>query len=684
MHVLNNKFSLMSFIKMWFKLIHIAVFLVLFAGGLFLEASTTYAAETTRISVDTEGNEANDRSGRTSISSNGRFVAFVSWASNLVVNDNNDASDIFVHDRQTGTTTRVSVNSSGQEANGHSELPAISANGRFVAFASGASNLVAGDTGNWDIFIHNRQTGNTTRVSVDSDGNESTGDSLYPSISADGRFVAFWSISSNLVPNDNNKRPDTFVHDRQTGTTTRVSLDSSGNEANNSSFSNAISADGRYVAFMTWASNLVADDNNNARDIFVHDRQTGMTSRVSVDSTGSEGNGDSSDHISNPPTISADGRLVAFGSKATNLVPGDTNDVMDIFVHDRQSGETTRISVDSDGNESNGFASNPSISPDGRFVSFNSAASNLVDNDTNFARDVFVHDRQTGTTMRVSVDSNNNEGNNSSYWNSISANGQVNVFLSLASNLVSGDNNGVEDVFVYDRLEAMNIIKVLSDNTWKSYDSLQSGWETPGFDDSGWRYAYAPYPYLLSYPPGAWIPGTDAVYMWDWPYAGTPSGSNGPNESWYRKTFNIPVNTSNIVNAEAVVAADDDFDFYVNGVLVYSDWNGVVWGGPYTIDIKPCLVEGENVFAMYAKDTFGSWEWALVDATIEIEIGGIKGDLNDDGCVDRADLSIMLACIRGPGSCEPSYDLNGDGNVNIADARYLVTLFSNPRGAACE
>ncbi len=174
-------------------------------------------------------------------------------------------------------------------------------------------------------------------------GSEANDSSLFPAISADGRYVAFTSLASNLVPGDTNGVQDIFVHDRQTGKTTRVSVDSAGSEVNGISILPAISADGRYVAFTSFASNLVAGDTNGLTDIFVHDRQTGKTTKVSVDSAGSEANG-----FSLLPVISADGRFVTFTSFASNLVAGDRNGVQDVFVHDRQTEETARVSADSD------------------------------------------------------------------------------------------------------------------------------------------------------------------------------------------------------------------------------------------------------------------------------------------------------------------------------------------------
>ena len=238
-----------------------------------------------------------------------------------------------MHDRQTGATTRISVDNGGNEGNGFSCCPTISGNGRFASYASGASNLVANDTnGVFDLFVHDLLLGVTTRVSVDSSGAEGDGSSCCSSsVSADGLLVAFRSASTNLVLGDTNATNDLFVHDRLTGVTTRVSVDSNGGEANNASSNAAISADGRFVAFGSEASNLVAVDTNAVSDFFLHDRQTGATTRVSVAKNGDQGN----DASLFAPAISADGRIIAFPSEASNLVGGDTNSARDVFVHDR-------------------------------------------------------------------------------------------------------------------------------------------------------------------------------------------------------------------------------------------------------------------------------------------------------------------------------------------------------------
>ncbi|MBL4919442.1 PD40 domain-containing protein, partial [Tabrizicola sp. DMG-N-6] len=254
-----------------------------------------------------------------------------------------------------------------------------------MAFVSTASNLVQGDTnGNRDVFVHDRVTGETTRVSVASDGTEGNFFSANSSISGDGRYVAFQSNSINLVSGDTNGSDDIFVHDRVTGQTTRVSVASDGTQGNNASTLPNISANGRYVTFVSAAATLVPGDTNNVSDIFVHDRVTGQTERVSVATNGTQ-----ADNFSTSPSISDDGRFVAFTSNATTLVPGDTNNVLDVFVHDRQTGGTMRVSVDDAGQQAAFISALPRISADGKFVTFSSGAP-LVSDDTNLRDDVYV------------------------------------------------------------------------------------------------------------------------------------------------------------------------------------------------------------------------------------------------------------------------------------------------------
>jgi Tol biopolymer transport system component len=341
------------------------------------------------------GAEGDGSAGGAALSADGRYVAFNSGASNLVLGDTNGASDIFVHDRLTGLTELVSVSAGGVQANRSSFEMSISADGRFVAFDSDATNLVPGDTNSaGDIFVRDRLTGITTRASVSSLGGQtnSFGTSSEPSISADGNLVAFTSFANNLVPGDTNFRPDVFVHDTSTGTTERVSVSSTGDQGDGSSFAPSLSADGNSIAFTSLAQNFTAGDTNADADVFVHDRTSGTTDRVSLSTTGAEGNG-----RSDLPSISADGMRVAYVSGANTLVDGDTNGADDVFLTDRTTGETQRVSVRSRSRsgrprEANGPSFDPAISADGTVIAFSSLASNLVPDDTNEWGDVYVHD----------------------------------------------------------------------------------------------------------------------------------------------------------------------------------------------------------------------------------------------------------------------------------------------------
>src|SRR4051794_28287314 len=235
-----------------------------------LPISLRWSKQTTRVSVSSGGAEGNRYSESPSISADGRFVAFASDASNLVSGDRNGQRDVFVRDRRARKTTRVSVGSPEVKTDGFSYSPSISADGRFVAFASEASDLVRGDRNVYsDVFVRDRKAGETTLVSVSSTGAGGVGSSGDPSISADGRLVAFGSLAPNLVDGDSNDHGDTFVRDRRTGKTTRVSISSRGVEADGESGGGGISADGRFVAFSSHASNLVAEDRRGLLDVFV-------------------------------------------------------------------------------------------------------------------------------------------------------------------------------------------------------------------------------------------------------------------------------------------------------------------------------------------------------------------------------------------------------------------------------
>jgi Tol biopolymer transport system component len=332
------------------------------------------------------------------------------------------------------STTRISVKTNETQLFATSSQAELSLDGRYAAFVSSAAGVVAGDTnGKPDVFLRDRVAGTTVRVSVATGGGQGNGRSDLPSISRDGRYVAFYSEATNLVAGDTNGQPDIFVRDRVAGTTTRVSVSSGGSQANGDSAFPSISDDGQVVAFSSSGSNLVNGDGNGTVDIFVRDRSAGTTRRVSVSSAGAGGNGASIN-----PALSGDGAVVAFVSDAGNLVPGDVNGNRDVFV--RAAGATQLVSVGAGGAPADSLSTEPAVSRNGRYVAFDSSAGNLVAGDTNGFQDVFVRDRVAGTTQLVSALG----PDRLSTAPDISENGQVVVFTSQPS-------VGRSDVYRHDR-----------------------------------------------------------------------------------------------------------------------------------------------------------------------------------------------------------------------------------------
>ena len=423
--------------------------LVVAAFGGLLFGTLTWGSEplTDRVSVSSLGAEGTNASQSASLSADGRFVVFSSDASDLVDDDTN-SRDIFVRDRQNGTTELVSLASDGTQANRPALFPAISGDGRFVVYESEADNLVPGDTNEAsDIFCYDRQNGTTFLVSLTSDGSQANGDSFTPSTSSDGRYVTFTSLADNLVEGDTNDDRDVFVRDLQTGTTERISVSTEGVQGNSASGGlgagpGRISGDGRYVVFGSFADSLAPDDTNLRDDVFLRDRMLGTTVRASVSSDGAEGSehslyGDASD----------DGRYVVFHSGSNNLVPEDTNGQIDIFLRDIVAGTTTRISLGLSGAEADDRSEFVRISADGSIVIYQSLAGNLVPGDTNSLRDIFIQDISGGTSTRVNPANGGGQANSHSSFPAISADGGALVYQSLAANLVPDDNNEAFDVF---------------------------------------------------------------------------------------------------------------------------------------------------------------------------------------------------------------------------------------------
>jgi Tol biopolymer transport system component len=395
------------------------------------------------------------------ISADGRFVAFASESTNLHTDDDDTNWDVFVRDLETDTVTLVSRadGATGDKGNWHSEEPSISADGRFVAFISYATNLHPAHGPLIDVFVRDLQENTTTLVSraAGASGEAGNQHSVSPSISADGRSVAFTSFASNLHLEDQDVIRDVFVRDLDANTTTLVSRadGATGAKANSYSDEPAISADGRFVAFTSEASNLPADG-DTADDVFLRDLEEDTTTLVSraAGPSGDNGNGPSGE-----PAISDDGRFVAFSSSATNIHPenGDAN--REVFVRDMHENTNTLVSRadGATGEKGNDYSIEPSISADGRFVAFSSWASNLRQpDDTDTGEDVFVRDLEANNTTLVSraAGATGTDGNDWSYSPTISADGRFVAFTSWASNLHTEDGDTVEDVFRRDVLGA--------------------------------------------------------------------------------------------------------------------------------------------------------------------------------------------------------------------------------------
>ncbi|MCH8025220.1 MAG: PD40 domain-containing protein [Chloroflexi bacterium] len=420
-----------------------------FAALLFTGSGWSGAPATERASVSSAGAEANGPSFGPALSDDGRYVVFTSDASNLSPSDTN-GRDVFVHDRQTGSTELVTIASDGTQANRAALFPAISGNGRYIAFQSDADNLVPGDTnGVGDIFLHDRQTGVTERVSLTNSGAQANGESFTPSVSADGRYVTFTSRADNLVAGDTNSTRDVFLRDRQTGVTELLSVSTAGEIGNDPSGglgagAARISSDGRYVVFGSFAGNLAPGDSNLRDDVFLRDRQTGVTELLSVSTSGELGNGHSM-----YPDVSDDGRYVIYHSLADNLVAGDSNGQSDVFLRDRDTGVTTLLSAGIGGTPADGLSHFAVISADGRFAAYPSDATNLVAGDTNGQRDIFLQEIASGDVERVNLSSSGGKSGGPSSSAAIDGSGNTVAYQSFAGNLVASDSNDAPDVFVW-------------------------------------------------------------------------------------------------------------------------------------------------------------------------------------------------------------------------------------------
>lgn len=399
------------------------------------------ALQVIRASVNSEGLEASAGSRKPAISADGRFMAFESGADNLYAKDSNNREDIFLTDRNTGLTKCISLAASGKTGNGSSRNPTISADGRYVVFASDAADLTDGDTnGRTDICLYDTVTQQMERVSTGIQGVTADNGSDSPSISAEGQYVVFSSDATNLVQGDSNGSRDIFLRDRTNGTINKVSCQPNGDPITGSASNPVISANGQFVSYEVYSGYINA--------IYIYDVMNGTTELVtksySDPATACRGYNSS---------ISADGHYVAFYSGDNRLVASDSNGKEDVFVYDRIAKVMQLVSVSSEESQGNNYSTYPSISADGRFVAFKSMAGNLVPEDTNGCYDVFVRDRVEGTTERVSVSAEGTEGDGDSSWEecspSISADGSFIAYDSYAANLVDDDWNDALDIFIF-------------------------------------------------------------------------------------------------------------------------------------------------------------------------------------------------------------------------------------------
>lgn len=366
----------------------------------------------------------------------------MSESDKMVLADKNKEWDVFVRDRSTGKTEWISRSLPGTQNDDLSTDPAISANGRFVVFESSSSKLVSNDTnGKRDVFLRDRATGKTRRISRGFNGAESDGDSSNPAISADGRYVVFESDATNLVKNGTNAWRHVYRYDRKKRIMRLVTVGPNGVEGGGSDSS--ISANSRLVAFESTATNLVAGGTNGNRHVFVRNMATKVTRQV-LGKAGVEGDGNS-----DRPAISGDGRWVAFESYATNLlgVGNDTNGDYDVFLSDLDTGRIRRVSRGLESAQPVGQSILASISSNGRWVAFASSAANLVKNDTNSNLDVFIYDRKTRGIRRVSIRTNKSQSNRGSGSPAISADGRWVAFNSWGP-LVAADTNDDDDIYV--------------------------------------------------------------------------------------------------------------------------------------------------------------------------------------------------------------------------------------------
>jgi hypothetical protein len=420
------------------------------AGVASMAAATAIPERTVRASVTSAGAAPDGASRRPSITAGGTVVAFDSEARNLDGDRNGAVRDVFHRDLASGRTTLMSVGLDGAPADGPSEAPVLAGRAASIVFSSLATNLVAGDTNRArDVFVR-AGSGPIRRVSVTSANGEPNGPSFEADISRDGRRVVFTSTASNLVPNDHNGVEDVFVRDLAAGTTRRVS-ERFGIGAEGRSRAPSISPDGRWVSFESTARDLINEDDNEVSDVFLADLTRRSIRRVSVNSRGEGQNRAVVAPFVTVSDVSADGRFVTWDSDATNLVPGDRNGDTDVFVRDLRRGRTLLVSRSSTGAQGDNDAYFPRLSDDGRYIAFSSFARNLWPSDRG-GEDVFVHDRTLRATSLLTVTNAGRrrgpEAERQLLRRASFSEGARRIAFTSTASLTAGDTDKLEDVLV--------------------------------------------------------------------------------------------------------------------------------------------------------------------------------------------------------------------------------------------
>ncbi len=405
----------------------------------------SFAQELSLVSVSATGDQPDQASFDADVTADGRWVVFVSRGTNLLPGDTNDTRDIFLSEVETGEITRINTGPAGQQTDSYSGRPQISSDGRYVVYYNTSDVILEEDANGFtDIYLFDRETGANELVSLSSTGAQGNDDSFFARLTDDGRYVVFTSDASNLVPGDTNGLKDVFVRDRQLGETYRVSVSSSGAEADDEPYTASISNDGRFVTFDNDATNLVAGGTTGF-EVYLHDRVTAETTLVSSGLGGQGGDG-----TSWKTRISGDGKWLTFESRASDLVVGDVNGAKDIFLYDVQSGQTSLVSVNGAGEQGDDGSETPSISDDGRYISYASRADNLVAGVISEGSDqnAFVYDRMTGTVTLASIGPQGQLSDNFLSEVQLSPEGAW-VVYNTRSALLSEDINGQTDVFIY-------------------------------------------------------------------------------------------------------------------------------------------------------------------------------------------------------------------------------------------